>query len=440
MNRLYLRIFVGVLAVLVIALFLPEIIFHITPEKKGGPIPDDFRNKVELVKRSLENIPADQLVSELDSLRKLTGFGMSMINIDDPIIPPGSFNHEGPRPMAGGHPGEPHKIYVALPKIQKAVVIEPVFKRPRPDTKLLLVYISLTLFVVFMGAFLIIAPTIRDLRKLEIAAQQFGSGKFDWRADVKSRDAVGSVARQFNQMAEKIQRLIEQERQLLQAVSHELKTPIARMRFITEKLAGTSGDKLASGIEELDTETTEIESLVNELLDYNRLSDSISVTRQTFVLRDTIEDVMERLNEFGPGINRQMLFQIDNDITITADLILFKRAMQNLLLNALRFAKTQVVIKCSQNGNDVIIEVCDDGPGIPLSEREWVFKPFARLENSRSRESGGVGLGLAITQRIVQRHGGSISVADSEIGGACMVTHWPQDKGNVKKLPLMTSY
>jgi two-component system, OmpR family, sensor histidine kinase RstB len=428
MSRLYLRIFVGVLAVLAIALFLPEIIFHITPEKKGGPMPEDFHNKVELVKRSLDNIPADRIASELDSLRKLTGFSMSIINIDDPNIPPGSFNHEGPRPMNGGHPGEPPRIYVALPKIQKAVIIEPVFKRPRPDTKLLLVYISLTLVVVFLGAFLIIAPTIRDLRKLEIAAQQFGGGKFDWRADVKSRDAVGSVARQFNQMAEKIQRLIEQERQLLQAVSHELKTPIARMRFITEKLAGISGDKLAGGIEELDIETTEIESLVNELLDYNRLSDSISVTRQSFVLREAVQDVMERLNEFEPGIDRQIFCPVDKDIAITADLILFKRAMQNLLLNAFRFAKAQVVVKCSQNNNEIVIEVCDDGPGIPLSERERVFKPFARLENSRSRESGGVGLGLAITQRIVQRHGGSISVTDSEIGGACMVTHWPQDK------------
>jgi two-component system, OmpR family, sensor histidine kinase RstB len=428
MSRLYLRIFVGVLVVLAIALFLPEIIFHITPEKKNGQMPEDFHNKVELVKRGLDNIPADRIASELDSLRKLTGFNMSLVNIDDPKIPPGSFNHEGPRPMNGGHPGEPPRIYVALPKIQKAVIIEPVFKRPRPDTKLLMVYISLTLVVVFLGAFLIIAPTIRDLRKLEIAAQQFGSGKFDWRAEVKSRDAVGSVARQFNQMAEKIQRLIEQERQLLQAVSHELKTPIARMRFITEKLADTSGDKLTAGIEELDVETTEIESLVNELLDYNRLSDSISVTRQTFVLREAIEDVMERLNEFGPGINRQIFCPVDKDITITADLILFKRAIQNLLLNALRFAKTKVVIKCSQNESDVMIEVCDDGPGIPQSERERVFKPFARLENSRSRESGGVGLGLAITQRIVQRHGGSISVIDSEIGGACMVTHWPQDK------------
>jgi two-component system, OmpR family, sensor histidine kinase RstB len=426
MSRLYLKMLIGVVVVLAIALSLPTILFQFSPEKDKGPI--SFHNKVNLIKTNIANLSANEIENILDSLGQLTQFNLILLNLNDPSIPPSAFEPGEPRPAEGNHPHESPKMYVALPKIQKALLIEPIFHRPGPDLKTVLIYISITLAIVFVGVFLIIAPTIRDLRKLEIAAQQFGNGKFDWRADVRSRDAVGSVARQFNQMAERIQRLIEQERQLLQAVSHELKTPIARMRFITEKLVGTSGEKLAGGIEELDTETTEIESLVNELLDYNRLSDSISVTRQSFVLREAIEDVMERLNEFGPEINRQVLCRAEIDIAISADLILFKRAIQNLLLNAFRFARTQVLIKCYQDGNDVVIEVCDDGPGIPLSERERVFKPFARLENSRSRELGGVGLGLAITQRIVQRHGGSISVIDSEIGGACMVTHWPQDK------------
>jgi two-component system, OmpR family, sensor histidine kinase RstB len=426
MSRLYLKMLIGMVAVLAIALSLPSILFQFSPEKDRGP--NSFHAKIDLIKSSIANISANEIGNKLDSLGQLTQSNLSLLNLGDPRIPPDVFKPGEPPPQGENHPHEVPKMYVALPNIQKVLLIEPIFRRPGPDYKNLLVHIFITLVLVFIGVFLVIAPTIRALRKLEIAAQQFGSGKFDWRADIKSHDAVGSVAQQFNQMAEKIQRLIEQERQLLQAVSHELKTPIARMRFITEKLVGTSGEKLVGGIEELDTETTEIESLVNELLDYNRLSDSISVTRQTFVLREAIEDVMERLNEFGPGINRQMFCPVGKDITITADLILFKRAVQNLLLNALRFAKTQVVIKCSQNENDVIIEVCDDGPGIPLSERERVFKPFARLENSRSRESGGVGLGLAITQRIVQRHGGSISVTDSEIGGACMVTRWPQCK------------
>jgi signal transduction histidine kinase len=425
MSRLYLKMLIGVVAVLAIALSLPTIMFQFNPDKNRGPMA--FHGKVELLKNSIENLSAAEIEGKLDSLKQLTQLNILLLNLDDPSIPPDAFNREEPRPPNGNGPHEPPKMYITLPKINKALAVEQIFKRPGPDSKTLLIYISLTLALVFVGVFLIIAPTIKNLRKLEIAAQQFGNGKFEWRAEVKSRDAVGSVAQQFNQMAEKIQRLIEQERQLLQAVSHELKTPIARMRFMTEKLAGTPPDKLAGGIEELDNETSEIESLVNELLDYNRFSDYGSVHRQAFELREALADVLKRLDKFGPDISRQIICKANTDISIKADPVLFKRAMQNMLLNALRFAKTKVIVKYRQENRNVIIEVCDDGPGIPETERERVFKPFARLENSRSRESGGVGLGLAITQRIVQRHGGTIAITDSEIGGACMVTCWPQD-------------
>lgn len=424
MSRLYLKMFIGVVAILAIALSLPTILFQFSPDKGRRPIP--FHEKIDLIKGSIANLSEHEIEGKLDSLERITQFSLTLLNLDDPRIPPNAFRSGEPPPGAKG-PRESFKMYIAVPEIHKAMLIEHEFKKPGPDTKTLLIYISITLIIVFVGVFLIIAPTIRNLRKLEIAAKQFGDGKFEWRAEIKSRDAVGSVARQFNQMAEKIQRLIEQERQLLQAVSHELKTPIARMRFITEKLAGTPPERIPEGIADLDDETTEIESLVDELLDYHRLSDSGSVHWQLFKLEETLDDVLGKLDKFEPKIARQINGETKNDISMKADPVLFKRAIQNLLLNAFRFAKTEVVIKYRQDNRDIIIEVCDDGPGIPYAERERVFKPFARLENSRSRESGGVGLGLAITQRIVQSHGGTIKAIDSDLGGACMVTRWPQE-------------
>ncbi|NLI16177.1 MAG: HAMP domain-containing protein [candidate division Zixibacteria bacterium] len=425
MSRLYLKIFIGVIIILAIALSLPTILFQLSPDKGRRPVP--FHAKVDLIKRSVVNLSESEIENRLDSLAQLTQFKLSLLDLGDPRIPASAFEKE--EPFSRGEPGPPEsiKMYIALPEINKALQIEQAFRRPGPDTKTLLIYISITLAIVFVGVFLTIAPTIRNLRKLEIAAQQLGSGKLDWRPDIKSRDAVGNVARQFNQMAEKIQRLIEQERQLLQAVSHELKTPIARMRFITEKLAGMPIERIPEGIADLDNETTEIESLVNELLDYHRFSDSELINKQLFNLKGVLEEVLGKLDKFEPKITRQINGETENDISIKADPVLFKRAMQNLLLNALRFAKSKVIVKYRWENRDIIIEVCDDGPGIPETERERVFKPFARLEDSRSRESGGVGLGLAITQRIVQRHGGTILAKDSDLGGACMTTSWPQD-------------
>lgn len=424
MSRLYLKIFIGVIVILVIALSLPTILFQFSPDKGRRPVP--LHSKIDLIKRSIANHSESDIENKLDSLGQLTQFNLTLLNLDDPRIPPNAFQ-PGEPPPGGNFPHEPFKMYIAIPEIQKALRIEQEFRRPGPDTKILLIYISITLIIVFIGVFLIIAPTIRNLRKLEIAAQQFGGGKLDWRTDIRSRDAVGSVGRQFNQMAERIQRLIEQERQLLQAVSHELKTPIARMRFITEKLAGMPAERIAEGIADLDDETTEIESLVDELLDYHRFSDSGLVNKQLFNLRVVLEEVLGKLDKFEPKITRQINGETENDVSIKADPVLFKRAMQNLLLNALRFAKSKVIVKYRQENRDIIIEVCDDGPGIPETERERVFKPFARLEDSRSRESGGVGLGLAITQRIVQSHGGTILAKDSDLGGACMVTIWPPE-------------
>lgn len=422
MSRLYLKIFIGVIVILAIALSIPIILFHLSPDKGRRPIP--LHAKVDLIKQSIANLPEFEIQTKLDSLGQLTQFNLTLLDIDDPRIPHDDYQNEEPPPPGNNGPRESLKMHIALPEIKKALLLEQVFRKPGPDTKTQLIYILLTLVIAFIGVFLTIAPTIRDLRKLEIAAQQLGSGKLDWRADIKSKDAVGSVARQFNQMAEKIQRLVEEERQLLQAVSHELKTPIARMRFITEKLAGMPMERISEGIADLDNETTEIESLVNELLDYHRFSDTGTIAGQLFQLRSAIDEVLSKLTNFEPNIARVILGE--SDISIKADPTLFKRAMQNLLLNALRFAKTQITIKYWFENNSIIVEICDDGPGIPRTERERVFKPFARLENSRSRETGGVGLGLAITQRIVQSHGGTILAKDSDIGGACMVTSWPQ--------------
>jgi two-component system sensor histidine kinase RstB len=187
---------------------------------------------------------------------------------------------------------------------------------------------------------------------------------------------------------------------------------------------------LAVAVHELDREISEMDTLVNELLGINRISDIKSLDKQLFVVEDVIEEIFGRLKEVNPNISKQLLYVAKSEYEVMANRQLFKRALQNLLFNAMRFAESRIIVKCYPESDVTVVEVCDDGPGIPPVERERIFRPFAIIEDSRTRESGGVGLGLAIVARIIEKHGGSVTVGESEIGGARFETKWPIGGGS----------
>jgi two-component system sensor histidine kinase RstB len=382
---------------------------------------------MELLKGRLENIPPAQFESELDTLRSLFNCPLRLVDSSDKSLPPEEFVFGmggGPphnRPPRGGH------IYIPLKKIGKVLIMGPMPDMPPPEAKFYIILVSIVLCIVGIAGFIMVAPVARNLRMLETAASHFGKGNLDSRAPVKSRDTVGSVARQFNLMAESIQKMIQRERQLLQSVSHELRTPIARIRFSLDMLttAGTPEEKWQR-IQEIDGEIGEIDRLVGELLDYNRLhSEPVSLNKQSFPLRPVLEEVIKRLQDFRPKVEIEIGFASDVHYQISADKSLFKRAIQNLIANAIRYANSRVVINYHREDNAAIIEICDDGLGIPHEKRELVLKPFYRVDQSGSKESGGVGLGLAIVSRIIGLHQGRLDIGEAENGGARFTTTWP---------------
>jgi two-component system sensor histidine kinase RstB len=230
-------------------------------------------------------------------------------------------------------------------------------------------------------------------------------------------------------MADKVQGLLERQQELIQAVSHELRTPTARIRFGLEMLAS---DQTEQGrqrrIEAIDEDLVELDQLVEELLLYIRSGeDALELKREEVEPAAEIAALVERLQELRSDVEVQIQTRQGDRRAVQADRRFFRRALSNLLSNALKHARGRVVVQIEDapDGEAVLIGVRDDGPGVPEEQRQRIFEPFARLDASRSRESGGAGLGLAIVERIVRSHGGEITVGEAEEGGAAFITRWP---------------
>jgi signal transduction histidine kinase len=444
MRRLYFRVIVGVLAVLITSFFLPRMVFRWFPRS-------DMRPRIQMgrhgtgafIRERLDAIPADKLPQQIEILRKVVDYPIQLVDFNDTLVPDWVGKMDGPdgefrpgRPPdeefrpGGGPQGEPSRMaYIPLRQAGKVLVMGPMPEPGKPDSTALALLIGLTLVVATAAVFIIVAPVARNLKLLEVAAGKFGDGDLTARAPVKSRDAVGSVSKRFNLMADSIELMIQRERQLLQSVSHELRTPIARIRFNLDMLSGTdSKEEREERAREIDNEIGEIDQLVGELLDYNRYhSDSVKLTLETIDVGPALKEVEQRLQDFRPEISIAILGKVGDSTTLKADRLLFRRAVQNLVMNALRYAREGVTISYARTTGGTVVEIADDGPGVPVGEREHILKPFYRSDQSRAKGTGGVGLGLSIVSRIIELHNGTLSIDDAAGGGAKFTTFWPDN-------------
>ena len=262
----------------------------------------------------------------------------------------------------------------------------------------------------------------RSLRRVERASDALGRG--DLTARVESGGG-SELAERFNAMAEKVERLVKSRDELVQAVSHELGSPLARLRFHLEFLETepepTRDERFHAMARELDA----LDELVAELLSYIQ-SDDHALDLRAFEPGPLIVDLAELATlETVETCPVEVELELREDAGGVADVRLFQRAVENLLRNAVQHARTRVVLELAQDEAGLHVTVHDDGPGIPDDLRDQVKLPFFRLEPDRGRQTGGAGLGLAIVNRIVERHGGQLAIGASPFGGAAVRTSWP---------------
>jgi len=282
----------------------------------------------------------------------------------------------------------------------------------------LLAFVGLSLA---LPVFLWMRPHWRDLSALERAATRLGAGQFDTRVNLSERSGVARLGLAFNRMIDSINELLASKKSLTNAVAHELRTPLARLRY---RLALLENADTAA----MERDLNAIDSLIEELLLHARL-DRPEMTLALSQL-DAVPWARTRLADIGaiePELDWVLATDASTPLSIQADKHLLSRALDNLLTNARRYARTTVQVKLAEDRDGWALSVEDDGPGIPAEDRDRVFEPFVRLDESRARHTGGHGLGLAIVAGIARAHHGSISVDnDGALGGARFTLRWPK--------------
>lgn len=293
--------------------------------------------------------------------------------------------------------------------------------------------ISITLismFLISLGVYALIFPLERKLQLIQSGITKVREGKLNTKVKVVGEDEIAHLAATFNSMTEHIRRLIESQRELTRAVSHELRTPVARIRFAVDMLADTDDyDDRMSQRDYIDQDIESLNGLIDEILTYAKLEEgSPKMDWEDVDLQELVSQIVRETNALGKPVTVKV-GKVQKGAFAQADRRYLHRVLQNLAGNATRYAESTIIISAGLEKNEAFISVEDDGQGIPEKDREKVFIPFARLDDSRTRASGGYGLGLSIVSRIAFWFNGRMSVDESPtLGGARFIMKWPKSQ------------
>jgi signal transduction histidine kinase len=269
--------------------------------------------------------------------------------------------------------------------------------------------VGLLAVAIAVGAHPVVRRITRRLERLQTRVEALGAGELTARVEVEGRDEVASLARSFNHAADRIERLVKAQRTMLAGASHELRSPLARIRMGIELLAGADRPELRA---RLSQDIAELDALIGELLLASRL-DALECLERTGDV-----DLLALLAEEGARTGAEVSGE---SVCIQGDARMLRRLMRNLLENAQRYAAGSCietsVVPLTPTG--ACLRVADRGPGVPEPERERIFEPFYRPTGLRERGDGGVGLGLALVRQIARHHGGEVRCLPRAGGGTC---------------------
>ena len=262
--------------------------------------------------------------------------------------------------------------------------------------------------ILFFIALFFIQGQVKPIRRLAVAARQLGLGRDITDAfHLEGAREIRAAGRAFQAMRHRIKRHLNERTTMLAGVSHDLRTPLTRMRLQLELL------KKSPEIEELAKDITEMEAMIETYLAFSR--GEVSDPPFSGDIRQLLRDITEQLQRSYPE-RISLIFNEDEIPNFPIRQSSLRRALINILENALRYA-TNAEIRVRRIEDTVIIQIDDDGPGIPISKRAEAILPFKRLEASRNQQTGGTGLGLSIANDIILSHGGQLNLLDTPKGG-----------------------
>ena len=301
--------------------------------------------------------------------------------------------------------------------IRLGPVVEP---QPSLLLRMLPPLFYLSIFVV-VGLWL--RPLLKDINVITDGAQRFAA---DYREPLATADRtteLTGLARNIDTMSSRLSGLLRSQKELIAALSHEMRTPLARIRFALAVIGDDNDSRRQAQLGALNDDLQEIDDLIASMLNYARLDHpDIRMHWQEVPVEPWITLIVEKSRVDSIQISTTVEGRLD---TAWIDPRLMELALSNLLVNACRYSERQVHCSARQDDDGYVLAVEDDGKGIPEAARESVFKAFTRIDDSRNRETGGYGLGLAIVARIAALHGGEATVERSAaLGGACFLIRW----------------
>jgi len=296
---------------------------------------------------------------------------------------------------------------------------------PTTDEWLELILPFLVLFAALgIGFYMLSRRTGRYLDALSETTTAIGNGEWQQRANTNVPQPIRDLAESVNAMAEQLERTFKDQQIAMGAIPHEIRSPIAKLRFAVDLSRKDQATELSQkNVERIDRYVDELDRTVEATLQLVRGHHlDLSQTEST-TANDLLQLTQQTLSQHDSSAVR-LEFRVCEDEEVQGHSILLAQAATNLVENALRYATAEVLvtINTSSEGSSIVVE--DDGAGIPEASRDDVLSPFFRLDPSRTRGTGGVGLGLAISKNIASRHGGTLMVDESEAGGARFTLHW----------------
>jgi signal transduction histidine kinase len=264
-----------------------------------------------------------------------------------------------------------------------------------------------------IGAYPIVRRLTRRLERLQTSVEALGAGQLSTRIAVHGDDEVARLASSFNRSAARIEALVAAQKALLANASHELRSPLARIRMAVELMENDAQPEMS---DELKRNIGELDQLIDEILLASRLDATGTEAMPTFEPLDLTGLVAEECSRLAGDVPVQFAAP---PVEIMGDARLLRRMVRNLLENARRYGEGSAIeVTLARTDRHIRLQVCDGGPGIPAVERERIFEPFYRLPGARERD-GGVGLGLSLVRQIAQRHGGDAQCLGRSGPGSC---------------------
>ena len=319
----------------------------------------------------------------------------------------------------------------------------PLLRQKPPWTGLVILFLAV--LVSGLVCYLLAGYLTSDVRRLRAATQQLAAGDLNARAEAPRggrRDEIAELVRDFNTMAGRLQDLMSAQARLLNDISHELRSPLARLSVALGLATQRSGPDAFGALERIEREANRLNELIGRLLTLARLEGGEEGLRRTEIsLDELIRDITVDADFEAQSRHCRVVCVIQDEVTVLGSASLLHSAIENVVRNGTRYThegtEVEIRLACESGefGGQAVVRVTDQGPGVPQEALDKLFRPFYRLDDARGRQTGGVGLGLAITERAVRLHGGTVRAANRPQGGLMVEIRLPLEAAHPIEAP-----